>query len=76
LGNVSDGLEQELGAVASRLDRLGESIKLELGSEEVLDKVLGMVRSNGARLVSVQPVRQTLEEYFVREVAATGVERP
>ena len=76
LGNVSDGLEQELGAIASRLHRLGESIKLELGGEEALDKVLGMVQSNGARLVSVQPVRQTLEDYFVREVAATGVERP
>ena len=76
LGNVSDGLEQELGAIASRLHRLGERIKLELGGEEALDKVLGMVQSNGARLVSVQPVRQTLEEYFVREVAATGVERP
>ena len=76
LGNVSDGLEQELGAIATRLHRIGESVKLELGGEEVLDRVLGMVQSTGSRLVSVQPVRQTLEEYFVRQVAATGGERP
>ena len=76
LGNVSDGLEQELGSVSTRSHRLSEGIKLELGGEEALDKVLGMARSNGARVVSVQRVRQTLEEYFVREVAAVGVDRP
>ncbi len=76
LEKVSDGFEQELGAIATRLQRLGEGVKLELGGEEALDKVLGMVQLNGARVVSVHRVRQTLEEYFVREVSAAGVEKP
>lgn len=74
LDEVSDNLEKGLADIGG-VYRLGKGVKVELEDEEDLAKVLTLVQTNGARLVSVNPVRQTLEEYFVREVAGAGVER-
>jgi ABC-2 type transport system ATP-binding protein len=76
LANVSDSLEQGLAGIAKSLQRLGEIIKLELEDQEALQAVLGLVQKNGGSLVSVHPVKQTLEDYFVREVARQRTEQP
>jgi hypothetical protein len=52
--------------------RLGRRSRLEFSDAEEVDEALVLLRSNGVRLVSVNPVKQTLEEYFVREVQAEG----
>lgn len=75
LDNVSEGLERKLGGMSKQLQRLGEGLKLELENDDAMAQVLTLVQTNGARLVSVHPVKQTLEEYFVREVAGVGVEK-
>jgi ABC-2 type transport system ATP-binding protein len=76
LANVSGPLEQSLAGTAKSLQHLGETIKLELEDQKALQGVLGLVQKNGASLVSVHPVKQTLEDYFVREVARPGAEQP
>jgi len=43
--------------------------RIDVPSESVVDQALEAIRSCGARLVSVQPVRQSLEELFVPEGA-------
>jgi ABC-2 type transport system ATP-binding protein len=76
LANVSGSLEQSLAGIAKTQQRLGEIMKLELQDQKALQGVLGLVQKNGANLVSVHPVKQTLEDYFVREVARSGAETP
>jgi ABC-2 type transport system ATP-binding protein len=45
---------------------------LELSLEHPPERVLADLVSTGARLVSLNPVRETLEEFFVRRVAEMG----
>jgi len=41
--------------------------RIELADERQVDDALAAVRSAGGRLISVQPVRQSLEELFVKD---------
>jgi ABC-2 type transport system ATP-binding protein len=41
--------------------------RIEVADEKDVDSVLGALRRAGGRLVSVQPVKQSLEELFMRE---------
>ncbi len=42
---------------------------VQVGSEKDVEAVISMMREAGGSLVSVQPVRQSLEELFVKETA-------
>jgi ABC-2 type transport system ATP-binding protein len=46
---------------------------LELSLDHPPERVLAVLTAGGARLVSLNPVRETLEEFFVRQVAEMGV---
>jgi ABC-2 type transport system ATP-binding protein len=74
--NLSESLEQRMRPLARQIRRVGERARLELGEAKNLDRLLELIRSNGARLVSVNPVKQTLEDYFVREVSPARTEKP
>ena len=43
-------------------------LRLEVASEDQIDEVLAALRKVGGKLVSVQPVKQSLEELFINEV--------
>ena len=40
-------------------------LRIEIGSEDEIDRVLAALRKVGGKIVSVQPVKQSLEELFV-----------
>lgn len=50
---------------------LGERVSLQV-DEERLVEALRFAQSRGARVLSVQPVRQSLEDYFVREMGGAA----
>ncbi|MFN2455340.1 MAG: ATP-binding cassette domain-containing protein [Pyrinomonadaceae bacterium] len=60
------------------LPRLNESdvtstsngARIEVNDEREIDAVLAVLRQAGGRLVSIQPIKQSLEELFIREVSA------
>jgi ABC-2 type transport system ATP-binding protein len=58
------GLEQAL-----RSERVGDRLRLEV-AEGSLGRVIAAVEAARGRVLSVQPVRQSLEDYFFQEMGA------
>ncbi|MET0427326.1 MAG: ABC transporter ATP-binding protein [Microvirga sp.] len=71
---LASGLSAEqvkaLGDVNAR--SFGERWRLE-APEDALESIIGAVRRSGGRVLSVQPIRQSLEELFVKETASIDV---
>lgn len=63
-----------LEAQARRVTRIGEGrYQAELPLEPSPDRVLSQLTAAGASLVSLNPIRQTLEDLFVKQVMAPDV---
>jgi ABC-2 type transport system ATP-binding protein len=69
---LSEANTQKIRLVAERLRQTGRRSRIEFRNQQDVNEVLDLVRSDGAQLISIHPVRQTLEEYFVREVTTAG----
>jgi ABC-2 type transport system ATP-binding protein len=42
-------------------------LRIEIGAEDEIEKVLAALRQSGGKLVSVQPLKQSLEELFLKD---------
>jgi hypothetical protein len=72
--HVSDPALQTLHTHARRVVRIGDGrYQAELPLDPPPDRVLSDLTAAGAALVSLNPIRQTLEEFFVQEVTAPTV---
>lgn len=70
--HVSEPLARSLEARARRVVRLGEGrYTIELTRDAPPDRVLAELAAAGASVVSLNPVRETLEDFFVQQVAAS-----
>src|SRR5262245_59026604 len=69
---VSDTSERAIAALGGRVPRtvrIDEGrYMLELPNESSPDQILAELMAGGAQLVSVNPIRDTLEDFFVRQV--------
>jgi ABC-2 type transport system ATP-binding protein len=57
------------GLEGTRHERVGDRLRLEV-DERHLGRAVAAVEAAGGRVLSVQPVRQTLEDYFLREMGS------
>jgi ABC-2 type transport system ATP-binding protein len=74
VAGVGDGLVASLGARVRRAVRLGEGrYMLEMPLEPGPERLLGELTAAGAHLVSLNPIRQTLEDFFVEQVTMPEV---
>ena len=74
---VMDGLRPDvlatLGGVVQRATEIAPGrYALELSLDTPPERTLGELTASGGRLVSLNPLRQSLEEFFVRRVAEAG----
>jgi ABC-2 type transport system ATP-binding protein len=72
-------LAAEVGAAAleacsRRAERRGDELELELGPDADVDQILADARGLGARVISVAPRHETLEDLFVRRARIAGSE--
>jgi ABC-2 type transport system ATP-binding protein len=72
--NVSVEVERTLVPSARELRRTGERCLIAFRAPEDFDRALPLFVESGARLVSVNRVKQTLEDHFVREIGYQGRE--
>ena len=79
VAGAGDALVSALGARVRRAVRIGEGrYLLELPLDPPPERLLGELTAAGAHLVSLNPIRQTLEDFFVEQVtmpAAVADER-
>jgi ABC-2 type transport system ATP-binding protein len=66
LENVSLELEEKLQALANKAERVGTALVLEVQGDDAVRAVLECALANKARVESVMPKRETLEDVFVR----------
>jgi ABC-2 type transport system ATP-binding protein len=73
--NVSEPLAAALKPRATRLVKLGDGrFTIELPLDAAPDRILGELSAAGASVVSLNPVRETLEDFFVRQVSAPDIQ--
>jgi hypothetical protein len=59
--------------LAKRTTEIGAGrYAIELSTEQSPERLAAEMTSRGARLISVNPVRDTLEDFFVRRVQQVG----
>ena len=79
VSHVSETVSRALEARATKIVRLGDGrYAVDLPLEPSPDRLIAEVSAAGAQLVSLNPLRETLEDVFVREVTspdASGVDR-
>jgi ABC-2 type transport system ATP-binding protein len=76
VAGISDEAIATLGERVRRALRIGDGrYTLELPLEPGPEQLLGQLSAAGAHLVSLNPIRQTLEDFFVAQVTAAEVMR-
>jgi ABC-2 type transport system ATP-binding protein len=74
VSNLSEEHVPAPGARVRRVDRIGEGrFSFELPLDPPPDRILAELTAAGGRLVSLNPLRDTLEDLFVQSVAAVPV---
>ena len=66
---VNDAALQEMQTFAMEITPAPEGAHVLLSSDKEIERVLSIVHRAGGRLVSINPVRESLEDLFVREIS-------
>jgi ABC-2 type transport system ATP-binding protein len=64
----------ELRPLVASMVRTGDRVRVEIREEAHIEKVLATLLRGGAKVVSLNPVRRSLEDYFMAKVSPSKVE--
>ena len=71
VAGISEDLQPDLAKLARHITPLSDGhVMLHLAPDAEPDRLLGDLTSRGAHIVSLNPVRETLEDYFVQVVGS------
>lgn len=65
--------ERAVAQLGGTSRKVGQTVTAVLAASQT-DKAIDAIRNNGGRLISVTPVRRTLEDYFLEQVSTTPEE--
>jgi ABC-2 type transport system ATP-binding protein len=67
-GVTAENIEKEIRVITgATIIAKPSGVNIQILDEKYIDKILQITRNAGGKLVSVQPVKQSLEELFVKE---------
>ena len=70
LGRITSALGAQLRELCDRITPLGDRLHLRAANPRQVETIVSAAVSAGAELVSVNPIRRSLEDYFFSEVQA------
>ena len=77
VADLVPGAVEALGSAVRKVTRISEGrYTIEVAPEAEPERLVSDLRSRGGRFVSLNPVRATLEDYFVRQVTARKAAPP
>ena len=77
MANLQPAALESLGSAVRKVTRISEGrYTVEVTPEAEPERIVGELRSRGGRFVSLNPVRTTLEDYFVQQVTARKATAP
>jgi len=68
VSGVNEPALAEVRSFAASVSATPDIARVRLNSDRYLERLLALTRQSGGRIVSVNPVRESLEDLFVREV--------
>ncbi len=74
LAGASLAAADELEHISDQMTTLGDRLYLKAANQEQLSAILSCALARGAELISVNPIRPSLEDYFFDEVARGSVD--
>jgi len=74
LENPAEGVLDELRPLVVSMVRTGDRVRLEIREEANTEKVLAISLRGKAKVVSVNPVKMSLEDYFMAKVSPPKME--
>jgi hypothetical protein len=69
LENPNEGILEELRPLVVSMVRTGDRVRLEVREEANTEKVLAISLRGKAKVVSLLPVKMSLEDYFLAKVS-------
>jgi ABC-2 type transport system ATP-binding protein len=77
MADLNPAVLADVQARTSRVTRISEGrYAIEMPPDAEPDRLIADLRARGGRFVSVNPIRSTLEDYFVQQVAARRAQAP
>jgi ABC-type uncharacterized transport system ATPase subunit len=75
LENPSSGLLEGLQAFSARIVRTGDRVRVEISEETRVPLAIDVIMKQAGKIVSLNPVKMSLEDYFMARVGGTA-DRP
>ncbi|MEO7720010.1 MAG: hypothetical protein ABIY70_27705, partial [Capsulimonas sp.] len=70
--NQSPALMRALGSLARTVDAQGEMVTASITEDGIIPDLVAAVVGSGGRLMSLVPIRESLEDLFIRVVETEG----
>jgi ABC-2 type transport system ATP-binding protein len=74
LESPSEGILEELRPLVISTVRTGDRVRLQIGEESNIEKILALALRGKAKVVSLNPVKVSLEDYFLAKVSQSEKE--